>query len=70
MLNDGFPRLLLLPVTGSMPTIQKHLAEHTDDYIPDEDEVKEMLQMAINFLKTAPLLELYSKAVYGEPGMN
>jgi len=26
--------------------------------------------MAIDFLKTAPLLELYSKVIGGEPGMN
>ena len=70
MLDDGLPRVILVPVMGSISTIQEHLAEHTDDYIPDEDEVKEMLQIAINYLKTAPLLELYSKAVYGEPGTN
>ena len=29
-----------------------------------------MLQIAIDFLKTAPLLEAYSKVVGGEPGMN
>ncbi len=29
-----------------------------------------MLQMAVDFLKTSPLLELYAKAVSGEPGMN
>ena len=29
-----------------------------------------MCRLAIDFLKTAPLLEAYSKAVGGEPGMN
>ena len=70
MLNDGFPRVILVPVTGSIATIRQHLSEHSDDDIPDEEEMREMLQMAIDFLKTAPLLELYSKAVSGEPGMN
>ncbi len=70
MLNDGFPRVILVPVTGSITTIRQHLSEHSDDDIPDEEEMREMLQIAIDFLKTAPLLELYSKAVGGEPGMN
>ena len=69
MLNDGFPRVILVPVTGSITTIRQHLSEHPDD-IPDEEEMREMLQMTIDFLKTAPLLELYSKAVSGQPGMN
>ena len=70
MLNDGFPRVILVPGTGSIATIRQHLSEHSDDDIPDEEETREMLQIAIDFLKTAPLLELYSKAVSGEPGMN
>ena len=70
MLNDGFPRVILVPVTGSITMIRQHLSEHSDDDIPDEEETREMLQIAIDFLKTAPLLELHSKAVSGEPGMN
>ncbi len=70
MLNERFPRVILVPVTGSTATIRQHLSEHSDDDIPDEEETREMLQIAIDFLKTAPLLELYSKAVSGEPGMN
>jgi len=70
MLNDGFPGVILVPVTGSISTIRQHLSEHSNDDIPDEEETREMLQIAIDFLKTAPLLELYSKAVSGEPGKN
>ncbi len=69
MSNERFPRVILVPVTGSIATIRQHLSEHPDD-IPDEEEMREMLQIAIDFLRTAPLLELYSKAVSGEPGMN
>ena len=34
------------------------------------EETQEMCRLAIGFLKMAPLLELYAKVVYGEPGMN
>ncbi len=34
------------------------------------EEMQEMCRLAIDFLKTAPLLELYSKVVGGEPEMN
>ena len=61
-------RFLLIPTRGSICAIRQHLGEHSDDDIPDEEETREMLQIAIDFLKTAPLLELYSKAVSGEPG--
>ena len=70
MLNDEFSRAILVPVTGSTTTIRQHLSEHSEDTKPDEEETREMLQIAIDFLRTAPLLELYSKAVGGEPGMN
>ena len=43
MLNDGFPRVILVPVTGSITTIRQHLSEHPGDDIPDEEEMREML---------------------------
>ena len=70
MLNDGFPRVILVPVTGSIATIRQHLSEHPEDTKPDEEETREMLQIAIDFLKTAPLLELYAKALSGESAKN
>ncbi len=70
MLNDGFPRVILVPVTGSTTTIRRHLSEHSDDDIPDEEETREMLQITIDYLWTARTLEAYIDLLTGQPNPN
>jgi len=61
-------RFVLLDVNQALPKISQYLQDHPDDgTAPDEDEMKAMLRLALDYCWEETMLRLYSDVLTDRP---